>query len=447
MTQSPQKYCLSPDVILRSEPQYYSSFSAFNYKIVQSVALSEAEMKALKFLQNRSATAEETATASGLKQKDCEKFLKERHRDGFVEVNQQPIQPTAISKISPAAFSAFSIPFLSMPAQVDFFITSRCNLHCTHCFAELKTQQAEDYPLQELEAAFKMLEQGNVLEVRVSGGEPLLHREILGVLELLGRSRFRKVLLTNGTMLTEEIVLALKAANVTPTVSLDDSDSETHDLFRGVEGAHRRTVEGLKLLQKHGVEYGINCCLNKKNLNRIQDIIDLTAGYGAARIAFLDLKPIGRMCGNTEWLPTNAEYEGALKKLYIARAKNRRIEVSIDAYLHCYPMQESVALAKKGVVSCRAGIQRLSVGHDGMVYPCNLVVGNQRWAMGNIKETSLEQIWFSQKWEFFRGQTKLSDLKSCGGCRDRGGCFDFYCRLLPYASSGDVYGAQLKCKN
>ncbi|HEY9760014.1 MAG TPA: radical SAM protein, partial [Oculatellaceae cyanobacterium] len=209
--------------------------------------------------------------------------------------------------------------------------------------------------------------------------------------------------------------------------------------------SHKRTLEGMKQLQRHGVEYGINCCLNKKNLNRIQDIVDLAAEYGAARIAFLDLKPIGRMRSNNEWLPTNSEYEIALKKLFIARAKNPKIEVSVDAYLHCYPMQESAALAKKGVVSCRAGISRLSIGSDGAVYPCNLVVGNPHWAIGNIKETSLEQIWFSPKWYFFRGQTKLSDLKVCGDCRDRKSCLDFYCRLLPYAASGDLYGAQLKC--
>lgn len=444
--QSPEKYCLNPEVILRSEPQYYGSFSAFNYRTVRSVALSEAEMKILIYIQNRSATAEEAASVSGLKQRDCEKLLKKLYKQGFVRVNQQSQGPTAPLQVSPASFSAFPITFLSAPAQVDFFITSRCNLHCAHCFAE-QPHQTMDYPLKELEAAFKMLEQVGVLEVRVSGGEPFIHTEILGVLALLSRSRFRKVMLTNGTLLTEEIVLALKAADVTPTISLDDSDPETHDRFRGVEGAHRRTLEGMKLLQKHNVVYGINCCLNKKNLNRYQDIIDLAIKYGAARIAFLDLKPIGRMQHNTEWLPTNAEYETALKKLYIARAKNRKIEVSVDAYLHCYPMQESVALAKKGLVSCRAGIQRCSIGHDGTVYPCNLVVGDQRWAMGNIKEASLEQIWYSPKWLFFRGETKISDLKACGGCKHRRGCHDFYCRLLPYAATGDVYGAQLKCKN
>jgi radical SAM protein with 4Fe4S-binding SPASM domain len=445
--QTPTKYNLSPDIILRAEPQYYRSYSAFNYKTVQSQTLTHEEMKVLHYIQTHSASIEEIAAASGLKRKALEKFLKELQKQEFVQVNQQPPSSRAPSPVNPEAYRSFPIPFLSAPSQVDFFITSRCNLHCVHCFAEVKTRQATDYPLKELEAAFRMLEQVAVLEVRVSGGEPLLHGDVFGVLELLGKSRFRKVMLTNGTLLTEALVLALKAAGVTPTVSLDDSDAETHDSFRGVEDAHRRTLEGMKLLQRFGVEYGINCCLNKKNLTRIDAIIDLASEYGASRIAFLDLKPIGRMRGNTEWLPTNSEYEAALKKLFIARAKNRKIEVSVDAYLHCYPMRESVALAEKGVVSCRAGISRLSIGHDGTVYPCNLVVGDPRWAMGNLKEVSLEKIWFTQKWLFFRGKTKTVDLKDCKDCKSRGGCLDFYCRLLPYAATGDLYGTQLKCRH
>lgn len=445
--QPPQKYSLSPDVILRVEPQYYGSYSAFNYKTVTSQALNEAEMNALKYIQTRTASVEEISKAAGLKPKECEKLLKEMHKQGIIQIDQEP-PPAATApqtQVDPQAYSCFPIPFLSAPSQVDFFITNRCNLHCAHCFADIKDKQATDYPIEELEAAFSMLERMGVLEVRISGGEPLLHGDILRVLELLGHSRFRRVILTNGTLLTEEIVLGLKAAGVMPTVSLDDSDSEAHDQFRGVKGAQRRTVEGLKLLQKHGVEYGINCCLNKKSLKRYQEIIDIAAECGAARIAFLDLKPTGRMRSSPEWMPTNAEYKATLKKLFVARARNRRIEVSVDAYLHCYPMQESVALAKKGVVSCRAGISRLSISSDGTVYPCNFVVGDPKWAMGNLKQQSLEEIWFSPKWLFFRGQTKIADLKICGGCKDRGGCVDFYCRLMPYAVSGDVYGAQPKC--
>jgi sulfatase maturation enzyme AslB (radical SAM superfamily) len=302
----PAKYSLSPDVILREEPQYYSSYSAFNYKTVTSITLDEAEAKALRYIQTKAASAEEISKNSGLTPKVCEEFLRQMYKHGFVQINKAPPAATMLLQVDTEAYRSFPVPFLSAPAQIDFFITSKCNLHCTHCFAEVKTHQATDYPIDELQTAFAMLERLGVLEVRISGGEPLMHAAILPALELLGKAKFRKILLTNGTLLTAEITRALKAAGVTPTVSLDDSDATAHDSFRGTRGAHKRTIDGLKLLQKGGVEYGINCCLNKKNLNRIQDIIDLAAEYGASRIAFLDLKPIGRMRNNTDWLPATA---------------------------------------------------------------------------------------------------------------------------------------------
>ncbi len=445
----PKQYTLCRNVILRSEPQYYDSYSAFNYKTVQTQALNGAEMKALRFIQFRSATVEEVSKASGINQRDCTKLLKEMLKTGFVQVNADPPKVPLPQKMAPApeAYSHFPIPFLSAPASVDFFITGRCNLHCAHCFADKVQRQNADLSLRDVDSILCQLERMGVLEVRISGGEPLLHGDITAILRLLGEKRFRVALLTNGTLLTEEIVLALKAANITPTVSLDDSLPEEHDLFRGVKGAHERTLEGLKLLKKHGIEYGINCCLNKKNLGRYQDIIDLAAKYGASRIALLDLKPIGRMNSNAEWMPTNSDYEDTLKRLFVARAKNRKIEVSVDAFLHCYPMQESVALAKRGTVSCRAGISRLSIGCDGGVYPCNFVVSDLRWKMGSLAEESLEQIWFSPNWLFFRGQTKLGSLRKCGDCKDLKRCNDFYCRLLPYAVSGDELDAPPKCGN
>ncbi|HSV49420.1 MAG TPA: radical SAM protein [Candidatus Acidoferrales bacterium] len=440
------KYSLSPHVILRFEPQYYGSYSAFNYKTVKSQTLTAEEIRVLKYIQTKPAVSQEITQETNMNEKGCERFLKEMQKQGFVQINTQPTASAPQTQVNPDFYSRFPIPFLSAPATIDFFITSRCNLHCAHCYADKKEHQASNYPLTAIEAVFDQLEQLGVLEVRISGGEPLLHKGILQILGLMGKKRFRKILLTNGTLLTEETVMALKDSGITPTISLDDCIPEAHDQFRGGTGAHARTINGLALLQKHGVEYGINSCLNKNNLNRYQDIINLCIKYGAARITLLDLKPTGRMRNNTQWMPTHEEYSALLKKLFVARAKNRKIDVSVDTFLHCYPMQESVALVKKGIVSCRAGVSRLSIDSDGSIYPCNFVVGDPRWVMGNLKEQSLEQIWFSQKWLFFRGQTTLKDLKTCGDCKKRKDCVDLYCRLLPYEAVGDEYGVSQRCQ-
>jgi radical SAM protein with 4Fe4S-binding SPASM domain len=286
-----------------------------------------------------------------------------------------------------------------------------------------------------------------VFEVRINGGEPLSHREIRRILPNLKQRRFRKVMLTNGTLLDEETALLLKESGIIPTVSLDDSVAEGHDLFRGVKGSFERTIEALKILRKHRVPFGINCCLHKNNLCRYEDVIDLAVEHGACRIAFLDLKPVGRMRNHRDWVPSYGDYEELMKYLEAARIRHKGIDVSLDVFTHCFPMRESVLEARKGYVSCYAGKTRLSIDSAGLVYPCNLVLSDPQWIMGDTREEKMWDIWFSEKWSFFRGKVKINDLRKCKSCKNLKKCDDFYCRLLPYSSDGDLFGPHPKCKS
>jgi radical SAM protein with 4Fe4S-binding SPASM domain len=442
-----QEFSLSPTVILRCEPQYYGSYASFDFRKVKTEFLKEAELKALECIYARPAEIDEISKETGMKRGRCEKFIKRMTKSGYVQVNADlpKVKPPERVRVDPELYGRFPLPFLSAPASVDVFITSRCNLNCVHCFSGRDRAKQAELSLNDLKSIFSQLEQMGVLEVRINGGEPLLHREIAKILPTLSEKRFRKVILTNGTLLNEEILILLKDSGTIPTVSLDDSEEAEHDLFRGVKGSYERTIEALKLLQKHGIQYGINCCLHRRNLNRHQDIINLAVKYGAYRIAFLDLKQVGRMKDHPNWVPSYTEYQETFNSLLVARAKNRKVDVSLDAFMHCYPLKECVLEARKGFVSCKAGISGLSIDSEGSVYPCGLVISDTQWNMGNIKKEKLQDIWFSDKWLFFRGKTMLSNLHRCKDCTNLKRCKDFYCRLLPYSVYGDPLGPHPKC--
>jgi radical SAM protein with 4Fe4S-binding SPASM domain len=353
--------------------------------------------------------------------------------------------PSPRADVDPGLFKKFPIPFLSAPMSVDVFVTRRCNLRCTHCFASSTEGNASELAYEDLESIFNQLESMGIFEVRVNGGEPLLHHEIDKILAFLRKKRFRKVILTNGTLLDGRIVKLLKESGTIPTISLDDSQVESHDSFRGVEGAFDKTIKAMRLLRDCGVEYGVNCCINRTNMVRYEEIITLAEKCGASRIAFLDLKPTGRMKSNLSLVPSYREYEGLMAGLLVAKAKHRKIDVALDVFLHCYPLRESILEAKKGFVSCSAGKTRLSIDSDGFVYPCNMAISDPQWRMGNVKNGSISDIWFSSKWDFFRGKVKVQDLEKCCSCGKLNKCKDFYCRLLPYAASGNLFGPHPKC--
>jgi radical SAM protein with 4Fe4S-binding SPASM domain len=418
---------------------------AFEYVKTQTEFIDEDEFNILQFLCGRAADVEEVARKTKISRGKCAKFLKRALEAELVLRRESAAGPfpSERAEIKREFFSRFPIPFLSAPSSVDVFVTSRCNLKCVHCFSA--TQQPTDLSLENLKSIFDQLEQMRVLEVRINGGEPLLHQSIGKILQMLENRRFRKVILTNGTLLSDEIAKQLKKSNITPTVSLDDSNATGHDIFRGVDGTFEKTLAGLKILQTNQVQYGVNCCLHAKNLSKIANIINLASDRGACRIAFLNLKHLGRMNTHKEWMPSQAEYEATLARLLMAKAKHRKIDVALDVFLSCPVLSESVLEAKKGFISCRAGRTMMSIFSDGSVYPCNAVVGDPKWRMGNLKNETLSDIWFSKNWAFFRGAVKTNDLTKCRSCKEMKTCKDFYCRLLPYATTGDPFGPSQKC--
>jgi radical SAM protein with 4Fe4S-binding SPASM domain len=408
--------------------------------------LTADEHGVLEYIRRKPASPEEISTAVEIGYSKCLKFLKRMVRSGYVVIGSHVSISNVKSLNQSFLYERFSLPILSAPIIVDVFVTNRCNLDCVHCFSSEIDQSASELSIGELESVFVQLEELGVFEVRINGGEPFLHSNIHDILRILRGRRFKKVLLTNGTLLDRRTITLLKEAQITPTVSLDGSNAEQHDQFRGVSGSFDRTVNSLRLLHSERMEYGINCCLHRMNIEAYDRIIELAVDCGARRIAFLDLKTAGRMKKDMEWIPSYNEYLQVLPNLIRAKIRAKtKIDVSLDAFLHCYIPEECVEEAKKGFVSCRAGRTILSIGSDGAAYPCNLAVTDQRWSAGDVRRERILDIWFSPKWKFFRGEVKMSDLDKCQSCRNRSRCRDFYCRLAPYMMSGDPLGPHPRC--
>ncbi len=448
----PKRFRLNPSVILRSESGY-GTCVAFDHRRAETAFLTQNEYKILDCVAIKDSDAMEVSREIGATRKECESFLHRMLKMGFVIEDGQSghdgdVKARFVEKEgnNSEMRTRFPLPLLSAPTTVDVFITSKCNLNCVHCFANVD-EARDELPFAEVRSVFDQLERMRVFEVRINGGEPLLHPNIREILSDLEERKFRKVMVTNSTLLNDDITDLLAKSEVIPTISLDGSNAEEHDVFRGARGSFDRTIKALSLLQKREMEYGINCCLHTKNINKCREITDLAIRHRASRITFLDLKKVGRMKANLSWVPTHKEYERAMIELVATKVKRRnRIDVALDTYLHCRPLTETMREAEKGrYVSCPAGRMRMSISSDGAVYPCNLVISDERWTMGNIRDAQLSDIWYSNRWLPFRGGTKIDDLWKCRNCARLAKCEDFYCRLLPYADTGDFLAPHPSC--
>ncbi|MDA8388541.1 MAG: radical SAM protein [Nitrospiraceae bacterium] len=281
-------------------------------------------------------------------------------------------------------------PVMKAPAPslryLELQVTDRCNLKCRHCYIggggshELSAGQVRSV-LAEFEAL-----QG--LRVLISGGEPLLHPGFGRINSFLPDFRVRKVLFTNGSLLTKEVLHGLNVDEI--QISMDGME-KGHDALRGA-GAFRRAMGALRLARDRGFDVSVATMVHSLNLGEFDEM----------ERVFKDL-------GIRDWTVDVPCAAGTLKK-------NRDLQPGPEVagkYLK-YGFGEGPHGSEKGF-GC--GLHLVSVLADGRVAKCSFYADR---ILGRIEDGLLS----------CRGRLKpvrLSDLscdcdmiETCrGGCRFR----------------------------
>jgi len=394
-------YGLDPNVVLRFEPQFCSTYAAFHCRRVETCFYRAWQFDVLDYLARQPSNVEETALNLSIDRDRLRDFLDSQLQSGFiVPSNQKNPSPVHVpARVSRDAFDGFPSPFLSAPSTVDLFLTRACNLKCSHCFSQGGRPLKNELSLEEGISILDQLVEMGVLQVRLNGGEPFMHRRIYDILAHLKHMRFRKVILTNGTMLNEKAVDALANGDITPTISLDGPTARIHDDFRGVPGAFDRTLRALRLLNEKRVTYGINTCVHSGNIAKIEDMIQLATKLGAARIGLLGLGEVGRLAVTKKNVVSGPEYVLlSLTLLRLARKYRAKIRIS-------------ETIVSRGVPIENVGVFACSIDSDGGVYPANRLLGDVKSRIGSLRESTLGEIWFSRRWiPFRRGLKRIEAL-------------------------------------
>jgi uncharacterized protein len=181
-----------------------------------------------------------------------------------------------------------------------------CNLRCEYCFyteKEALFPKGENYkmPDEVLDAFIQKYIALNSTAPEIpfvwQGGEPTLSgidffRKVVRLQKsYAGHKQITNSLQTNGTMLTDEWCAFLKEHNFIVGVSLD-GPKEIHDRYRidrGEKGTFDRVMKGLRLLQKHGVEYNVMACVAKETACRPIDVYHFFKEEGVEFIQFFPI--------------------------------------------------------------------------------------------------------------------------------------------------------------
>lgn len=189
--------------------------------------------------------------------------------------------------------SALKPPDLKVMLQ----ITTRCNMRCKHCFLSA-TDAGMDISFDLIKSdIIRELTEAKVKKVTLTGGEPLLHPDLLSIVTALNDADISVCICTNASLITEELLKKLKGINVHFNVSLDGISAGSHGLFRemAVPSNFAKVLANIQILGRHNMLNGILTTPNK--LTKIEEytaICDFAIQAGAKYLLLNPLSPFGR---------------------------------------------------------------------------------------------------------------------------------------------------------
>ena len=157
-------------------------------------------------------------------------------------------------------------------------ITRRCNLKCVHCrsSSEMEVKEHPDFSFEEAQRTLDDINSYANPVIVLSGGEPLLRKDVFDIAAYGTEKNLRMCLATNGTLVTDEICEKIKESGIRMvSLSLDGASAEVHDDFRNQKGAFDGTIKAAELFKKHGIEFLINSSFTKRNQEEIPRIYKL----------------------------------------------------------------------------------------------------------------------------------------------------------------------------
>jgi len=221
-------------------------------------------------------------------------------------------------------FSAKSRPV------VMWNITRHCNLACSHCYMDAKSDSRDEMSLEEGISLEDDLSDLKIPILIFTGGEPLLSRNFFAYAFHAREIGLRTVISTNGTLISPQVARLLAEAEIRYVgVSIDSSSPQRHDAFRGVQGSWEKALQGLRNARDAGLRTGLRITLTRDNWQDIPALLNLALDEEIPRFCLYHLVPTGRGAGIAERDVTPEQRRSVIRLLAEAAVelKDRNIEI------------------------------------------------------------------------------------------------------------------------
>ncbi len=323
------------------------------------------------------------------------------------------------------------------PSLVSWNLTRLCNLKCPHCYLSAGKKGDDELTTAECLGLLEEMKALGTEMVILTGGEPLLRKDIYELASAASEAGLWVVMGTNGVLIDDRVVAKMQECGVQGVgISIDSIDPEKHDSFRGGPGSWKHSVRALEICKAAGLEVLVQTTVMDENRDEIPRLIDFARDKGAWSFNLYFLVQTGRgqqmndlSADSTEELLTELVDVQESYRPMLVRSK-------------CAPQFKRIAYerGRGGLESggCMAGTQYCRITPSGDVTPCPYMTVSA----GNVREQSFTEIW--------TGSPVLTALRDPGQLKGRCGACEYSelcggCRCRAYAGFDDYLAEDPAC--
>ncbi|MGE0224889.1 MAG: pyrroloquinoline quinone biosynthesis protein PqqE, partial [Acetobacteraceae bacterium] len=319
-------------------------------------------------------------------------------------------------------------------------LTHRCPLRCPYCSNPTAlTRRSDELDSNDWARVFQEAAGLGVLHLHLSGGEPAARADLPALVAAAARAGLYTNLITSGLGLDGPRLAALADAGLDHVqLSLQDSEPGPADDIAGLAGAHARKLDLASRIHAAGLPLTVNAVVHRRNLDRLDGLIDLALALGAGRMEVAHAQYYGWALRNRAALqPTRAQVDAA------AETVARRTQALFGAMRIDYVPPDYHATRPK---PCMGGWgQRVMViTPTGKALPCHAAETLPGLAFESVRDRDLRWIWEqSAAFNRFRGSAWMR--APCATCAfreaDWGGC-----RCQAFALTADATATDPVCR-
>lgn len=314
-------------------------------------------------------------------------------------------------------------------------ITRRCNLSCIHCYTDShNTEYPGELTTDEAKKLIRDLASFGIPALLISGGEPLIRKDIFAVAQFAKDLNLRLTLSTNGTLIDKEMARRIKEVGFSYVGISFDGIGETNDRFRGMKGAFDMAVNAVRNCMEIGQKVGLRLTLTRRNYEDLNAIFDFIEKEGIQRACFYHLVYAGRGSRISKDDLNHEETRKAIdiildrtEDLHMKGLKKDILTVDnhVDGpYLYLRLKERDPKRAEEVAALMRwngGGANSSGVG-IGDIDPSGNVHPDQFWqhyTLGNIRERRFSEIWMDTTDPLMAGlKNRIPLLKGkCSRCK------------------------------